>query len=152
MKVAVISESPSLTTGFGIVCNQIVRALASAQHEVSCFGINALGETFDRPSIPARVWAVGETELIPKFSTFLHYEQPDILVFNMDIVTLQMWTLITKSINWNGPLVAHFVMDGLPIDKRYIDFLATVERKITPTKVAAAFLESHGLGNVIVAP
>ncbi|HEV2856763.1 MAG TPA: glycosyltransferase family 4 protein [Thermoanaerobaculia bacterium] len=152
MKVAILSESPSLTTGFGVVCAQIASAVASAGHQVVCFGIGAFGETFDRSKYPCRIWAVGCSDLIPAFCDFLSYEQPDALIVSIDILAVQHWVSVATAVGWKKPIIAHFVVDGLPLGREYFAFLSSMHARITPTRIVADYLAGKGVGEVLVAP
>jgi hypothetical protein len=59
MKIGMISEAPFLSTGFGVTGNQIAQSLAFAGHDISYFGIGAIGEIFDRSLYPYKIWTVG---------------------------------------------------------------------------------------------
>ncbi len=152
MKIGIISQSPSVTTGFGIVCGQIAYALASANHEVVCFGIGAFGETFDRRKFPYRIWAVGEYNLVQAFSEFLQYEKIEALLISLDILAVQYWVNVARAVGWDGSIIVYFVIDGLPIDSEYLEVLNTVQAKITATQVVANYLKNLGFQDVIVAP
>lgn len=152
MKVAILSESPSLATGFGVVCAQLVTEINSAGHQIACFGIGAFGETFDRSKFPCSIWAVGHSDLIPAFCDFLSYERPDALLISADIFAVDHWTKIARAIGWQKPIIAHFVVDGLPLDRELFEFLTTVYARITPTHVVAEYLKSKGINEIIVAP
>lgn len=152
MKIGIISQSPSITTGFGIVCSQIANALAFANYEVVCFGVSAFGETFDRSKYPYKIWAVGEHNLVQSFSEFLQYEKIEILIISFDILAVQYWVNVAKAVGWQGPIIIYFVVDGLPIEREFLEVLNKVNIKITATHVVAKYLSDLGFNDVDVAP
>jgi glycosyltransferase involved in cell wall biosynthesis len=153
-KVGIISESPSLTTGFGVTCNKIVEGLARAGYQVSCFGINASGETFDRTRYPCRIWAVGSDgqNVVSELPRFLQYENPDVLLVNLDILAVQRWVTLARAVGWKRPIISYFVIDGLPIHPKRARILSTLPINITPTSIVAKHLQRLGITDCIVAP
>ena len=154
MKIGVISEAPTLKTGFGTTCSVLVSALASNGHEVAVFGIGAFGETFNRSSYPAKIWAVGKSSehTFGYLSDFLTYEKPNALLLNSDIVAVNRWLTLCKAIGWKGPVVAHMVLDGLPINPEYLTSLAELTHIITPTNTGAIYLKRVGISKVTTVP
>lgn len=153
MKIGLISESPSLTTGFGITSKQIACGLVEGGHEVVCFGIGAIGEKFDRTELTFRVWAVGKQNLITQLADFLRYEKPNAILINFDLMALYRWhNILRHTLHWNGKIFAHFVVDGLPIEKQFTQVLWTLDGAITPTNAVASYLKQLGNNNIMVAP
>ncbi len=153
MKIGIISESPSLTTGFGIVCNQMVQGLAQAGHEIACFGIRAFGETFDRSKYPCKIWAIGKQDSLPNMATFLQYEKPDLLIINYDITTLSFLVNAFKTIlKWHKPIITQILSDGLPISHESLVTLSTLSANVTPTHAVGNYLKQLGISEVVVAP
>lgn len=152
MKVGIISESPTATTGFGTTCRYIASGLAQAGFDVSVFGINAFGETFERNKYAYKIWAVGNRNLIESLSEFLNYEEPDVLFINFDVVGLNRWFKIARALGWNKPIVSHFVVDCLPLNGEYLEVLEQLQGRITPTHVVASYLNKKGIKDTYVAP
>jgi glycosyltransferase involved in cell wall biosynthesis len=151
-KIGVISDAPNLTTGFGITCRNIVIGLAESGYEVVCFGIGLIGDTLDRSLYPCRIWAAGQDNLVTKLAHFIKYENLDVVFLNFDIGTVQVWSNLCRSVGWSGPIVAYFVLDGLPLSIQSLSGLKQLSAKITATESGKAFLKKHGVDDIIVAP
>lgn len=151
-KIGIISESPTLTTGFGTTSKQIALGLCSAGYEVAVFGIGAIGETFDRSKYPYTIWTVGYVQPYKMLPQFFEFERPDIIIINYDIIALDSWFKICRSVGWTGPCIAHFVIDGIPIDRNYLSVLKEVDATITPTHTVEKYLKNLGVYNIEVAP
>lgn len=155
MKVAIISEPPPLTTGFGRTCGQLVKALASRGHEVVCFGMGLTGEVFDRDLYPCRIWATGKassSKLAIPFEVFLQFEQPNVIIVNFDLATAKKWVERCLAINPKIPIISHLVIDGLPVPSEQIDFLRLLSGIIVPTITTRDFLINNDIKNAIYAP
>jgi glycosyltransferase involved in cell wall biosynthesis len=153
MQVGIISDSPSVTTGFGVTCYQIVNALAEHGHKVACFGLWAVGETFNRAKYPCKIWPVGlrSGKTSAHLSHFLRHEQPEVLLINADIAAVAHWIDMVRTLGWRGPTVAHFVIDSTPVYGKYLSAISTLQGLLTPTHAAAHYLRSEGI-EVQVAP
>ncbi|MBD2771525.1 glycosyltransferase family 4 protein [Iningainema tapete] len=155
MRIGIISEAPSITTGFGVTCNQIIRALVQAGHYVACFGLGLFGETFDRSKFPCRIWAAGgyaSPEVMRNLSNFIGYENLDLVLINHDLGGVQTWVGALQYVNCRKTIISHFVSDGLPICDDFLKPLLVMQALITATHSVANFLEHRGMGGVIVAP
>jgi glycosyltransferase involved in cell wall biosynthesis len=152
MKIGIISEAPILTTGFAGVSNQIGLALSKAVYDVVYFGIGVIGEVFNRNKKPYRVWTVGKDNLIPTLSEFFSYEELDILIISLDIISLNQWVNFSRAVGWKGPIIGYFVVDGLPIVTEYLEVLNTLQGKITATQTVFNYLKNLGINDVQVAP
>lgn len=155
MRIGIISEAPSMTTGFGVTCHQIMQALVQAGHYVACFGLGLSGETFDRSKFPCKIWAAGgyaSPDVIKNLSDFVRYENLDLVLINFDLGKVQIWTGALQYVNWRKAVISYFVSDGLPICDDFLKPLSVMSAKITATHSVANFLEQKGMGGVIVAP
>ena len=155
MRIGIISEAPSMTTGFGVTCNQIMWALVQAGHYVTCFALGLSGETFDRSKFPCTIWAAGgyaSPDVIKNLSDFVRYENLDLVLINFDLGKVQIWVGALQYVNWRKTTVSYFVSDGLPICDDFVKSLSVMSAKITATHSVANFLEQKGMGGVIVAP
>ena len=152
MKVAIISESPSLATGFGTTTKKIIEIVSRKGFDIACFGIGAIGETFNRILYPCRIWAVGVTNLKEQLALFLRHEQPDVVLIHKDVIDTGKWVQLIRAAKWQGPIIAYFVLDGHPIFKRHLSFLSDVQERITATHATARYLESEGFSGISVIP
>lgn len=153
MKIGIISESPTLTTGFGITCKQIATHLCQ-KNVVACFGIGEFGETFDRKKYDYNIWTVGDdySNLIVALSKFLKVEMPKTVIINFDAITAVKWFKICKSLNYQGDIIGHIVIDGFPLHNSVIEVLAEFNKIIVPTSASLDYLNKQKLNNVEFAP
>jgi glycosyltransferase involved in cell wall biosynthesis len=155
MKIGIISDSPTVTTGFGITTDQIARGLAAAGHEVVCFGIKAYGETFDRSSYPFRIWtiSVGEgTGWSSLLVRFLDYERLDALLINSDLYNMKEILDYCRQASWRGSVIAYVILDGVPAYRAYLENIANLQVHLASTRFSARYLEENGYPDVAVAP
>lgn len=154
MKIAIISESPSVTTGFGVTCGYFVKLLAELQHDIVCFGVCALGQAFDPADYPCRIEPMprDQQDALTFLPAFLRDEQPDLVLINYDLGAVGRFIAAVREAEWRGPIVTHFVIDGIPFDPDCLDVLRTVEANITPTETAARYARQCGLESILVAP
>jgi glycosyltransferase involved in cell wall biosynthesis len=153
MRIGVFSDSPTVTTGFGITTNQVAHALADAGHDVVCFGLKAAGETFDRGRFPFKIWTVGIDEhwksLIPSF--FAH-EHLDALLFNMDIFNMRECIVRCRDAGWRGPTISYLILDGIPAYKEYLQVQASMRMLLATTRTTADYLSQCGMDVFGTAP
>lgn len=151
MKIAFISEAPSLTTGFGTTCKYIAATLVSRGYHLVYYAIGAIGETFDRSLYPYKIWAVGPP-LPEMLKEFLSYEQPDLVFIHADVGTITgIWKLL-RGLNWKGPIITYFVVDGIPVRDEHLRFLTDVQGKITATHATANYVRQVGFEDIRVVP
>jgi len=152
MKIGVISDSPAVTTGYGVVTNQCCRALIEAGHKVTCFGFKDTLSNPERQAYPCPVWPIDPFERWhPKLRDFVISEAPDILWIYMDIYNLEevMAALADTPV---PPLSLYAIFDGLPAYGRLIDLLQRFRTIVVTTNAAAAYLEAEGHAVHAVAP
>ncbi|WP_439516436.1 hypothetical protein [Sediminibacterium sp.] len=151
MKVGIISQSPTLTTGFGVTTKVIADYLYKAKCKVACFGIDQIGETFDRNSYPYSIWTVGGLDLAKTFKSYLSFFKPDLLIVNFDIMNVGRWYAIIQASGYKGKLYAHMVLDGTPFLMADLRFLNEFARIIVPTRHTQNYLISKNILNVAYA-
>ena len=154
MKIALISESPSVATGFGVNCGHLTRLLAEQGHEVVCFGVCALGQPFDPARYACRIVPMprDQRDALDFLPAFLRDEQPDVLFVHYDLAAVCRFVDAARAAGWAGPIITHVVIDGIPTGEEYLDVLRTVTASITPTHTAANYLRDSGVARVIAAP
>jgi glycosyltransferase involved in cell wall biosynthesis len=152
MKVGVISDSPAITTGYGIVTNQCCRALLEAGHYVTCFGFKDTWSNDERQQYPCPIRPIDPFEQWhPKLRDFVASEAPDVLWIYMDMYNLEevMTALGDTQV---PPLSLYAIFDGLPVYRRLIDLLDRFCTIVVTTDVAAAYLKVQGYPVYAVAP
>ncbi|MBN8567867.1 MAG: glycosyltransferase family 4 protein [Flavobacteriales bacterium] len=150
--IGIISQSPTLTTGFGITTKKIADFLHAKGYQVSCFGIDQIGETFERNNFMYKIWTVGGTDVHKTFLDYLKFTKPSSLFINFDIVSIGRWYSIIKASGFSGKLYAYLILDGTPFLLADLSFLKEFAKIIVPTKHVQNYLESLGLRNVYYAP
>jgi len=145
MRVAIISDSPSLPTGFARTTRSLVKALVDTGHEASCYGLGIFEEVFDRSHYPCRIWPAGDNDekLRERLLPFLASEKPDAILINYDLMTTLSWMrFLTKAVS-GVAVISHLIVDGLPV---YPELLQALNRgaaiivvtQCVQTQVAAA--------------
>lgn len=145
MKIAIISDSPTLPTGFARTTRLLAEVLTSiGHHQVVCYGIDAIGETFDRTLYPYTIWAAGSPhgDHASQFDVFVRNIKPDIVIVNYDLLTTLAWlpTLKTSGVT---RLIAHLVIDGLPVDPVFLRPLDAFEAIIVPVTCVGSEVRRH---------
>lgn len=151
MKVGVVSDSPAVTTGYGIVTDYCCRALLRAGHEVICFGFKDTPDNPLRQSYPCRILPIDSfSRWHQRLRGFATSEGLDVLWIYMDMHNLKevMDTLDTKL----PPLSLYAIFDGLPVYKSLTDCLGRFRTIVVTTQAAAAYLEAEGYPVHAVAP
>ncbi|MDZ4719627.1 MAG: glycosyltransferase family 4 protein [Roseiflexaceae bacterium] len=154
MKIGLITESPTVATGFGTRARLLINLLAALGHETVVFAISAINQPFDPADYPCRIVPIARDQLvaIEMVGSFLAVEQPDVLFVHYDLSTACWYIERARADGWNGPVMTHFVIDSLPVSRDLLDVLRTVDVAITPTVTAASYCASAGIEHVIAAP
>jgi glycosyltransferase involved in cell wall biosynthesis len=152
MTVAILADSPTLTTGFGVTARRIADALHDAGWEVACFGLKA------RPADCAEhtrylVWAAQRgghwTDSLGDFFATTH---PSLLLINMDAYNAVECLAAIRSAGYRGPIASYVVFDGLPVGRRYLDAQRSCDTVLASSQTAAAYLRSNGIDVAAIAP
>ena len=151
MKVAIVSDAPSLTTGFGITTNRIATALAAAGHPVACFGLKGDVATPSPGAFTVRA-ARPEDDWGPMLARFLEEENPGALLLNMDLFNLAEVLEKCERSRWRGPRIGYVILDGVPAYRRYAELVRSFDVHLATTPAGVAFLERWGARDVILAP
>lgn len=152
MTVAILSDSPALTTGFGRTTARIAGAVAGRGGDVACFGFK--GRPGDTPSgLPYRIWPAERggrwTESLPDFFS---WASPNVVLLNMDIYNAAEGVQACQDAGWTGPVVSYVVIDGLPVYQRYIDVQRACAAVWVSSQTGAAYLRGEGVRVDGVAP
>jgi glycosyltransferase involved in cell wall biosynthesis len=151
MRIGLISDAPTCTTGFGRTTFHIASALAAAGHDVACFGFKAVGQTFDPADYPFRIWTVGSVwqSVMP---LYLEHENFDALFFNMDVFNLKEVLDECLDCGWKGPNIGYMIFDSLPAYTSYTNLFDHIDVFSATTDTGAAYLNSLGYRDVIIGP
>lgn len=142
MRVAILSESPTLATGFARTTRTLAASLLSAGHEVVCYGIGLFGETFDRHAYPYRIWAAGmlSDDLVSRFRVFAATEKPDIIIINYDLISVLVWLRYITTIGLSSNVICHLVIDGMPVDSVFLEPLSSCRGLVVPSARVAEYI------------
>lgn len=151
MKIGLISDSPTRTTGFGKTTANIAAGLVKAGHEVVCFGFKATGQNFNADHYPYKIWSVG-SKWQDVMKPYLEYEKFDALFFNMDIYNLKEVVDHCIDCGWDGPLSGYIVFDSYPVYPEYLDVLKRFSSIAVSTEASANYLKANGFFDVLISP
>jgi glycosyltransferase involved in cell wall biosynthesis len=149
--IAVLSDSPTLTTGFGRTTRIIAQGLHDAGHEVSCFGIKARSEDIGRT--PYRVWPAEQgahwTGTLPEF---FQATDPRCLVVNMDAYNAVEVITAARNSGYRGPVISYVVFDGLPVGEHYLEAQRSCDAVLASSQAAATYMSANRINVIGVAP
>jgi glycosyltransferase involved in cell wall biosynthesis len=150
--IGILSDSPTLTTGFGRNTSHIAQALHDMGRGVACFGLKARAEdvTDDTPYL---VWPAEQgdhwTSVLP---AFFRATTPDCLVVNMDAYNAVEVITAARAAGYDGPVVSYVVFDGLPVGSHYLDVQRSCDAVLASSRTAASYLHANGIEVAGVAP
>ncbi len=152
VRIGVISDSPALTTGYGIVTDQCCRALLAAGHEVRCFGFKDVANNQKRQAYACRIDPIDPFERWhPKLRRFVSGGAFDVLWINMDLYNLEEVMSALEGAPL-PPLSVYAIFDGLPAYRRLLALLRRFHTVMVTTDPAAALLQAEGIEVHAVAP
>ena len=152
MKIGIISDSPLLTTGFGVEAFQAATALTNAEYEVVCFGLKGKA-TDNTDNLPFRIWDVdiaSRWDVLLK--EFFEREKPEQIIILIDLFNLHEIIGYCQSAEWRGITIVYLTPDGLPAYDKYLDDLRQVDKCIVTTETCKRYLESCGIPVWQIAP
>jgi len=138
-KIVMLSDSPTLTTGYGRVMQVLAPAFHELGHAVTVIGWGYTGEPHDFPFpiIPCNAHAdrFGEDIL----GEFIRYEKPDILFTLGDPWMTEFIPEMEErvAVHW----VSYFPLDGYPIPKSWHGWLLNIDTPIVFSKFAQNLAE-----------
>lgn len=145
MTVAILADSPTLTSGFGRTTQRIAAALTRFGHRVACYGIKAGPQ--DVPSnLPYRVWPAEQGgHWTRTLGDFFGEVRPSVLLLNMDAYNAVECVNVCRAAGWAGPTVSYVCLDGLPIARTHLDAQRSCAAVWATSRLGAAYLEGEGL-------
>jgi glycosyltransferase involved in cell wall biosynthesis len=152
VKIGIVSDSPALTTGYGIVADQCCRALLAAGHSLTCFGFKDTEENPRRRAYPCPILPIDPFERWhPKLRSFVVDAAVDVLWLYIDIYNLEEIMKALEGLSL-PPLSIYAIFDGLPVYRRLTDLLRNFRTIVVTTRMAADFLQQRGHAVHSVAP
>jgi glycosyltransferase involved in cell wall biosynthesis len=151
MTVAIMSDSPTVTTGFGRTTTRIADALLRSGHDVVCFGFKATWA--DVAEAPIRVWPADQSgHWTWSLPGFLAATRPRLLVLNMDAYNAVECLDELRAAQYSGPVLSYVVFDGLPVGRYYLEAQRSCAAVFASSHTAAAYLRASRIPVMGVAP
>jgi hypothetical protein len=151
MTVAILSDSPILTTGFARTTARIAGSLAR-RHVVHCYGLKGGPEDI-RDDLGYHVWSA---ELgghwSDRLGQFFVQTQPDVLLLNMDAKNALECVTCCRAAGLTVPIVSYVCFDGLPVSRRYLDVQRACAAVWATSGPGAAYLRAEGIPVAGIAP
>jgi glycosyltransferase involved in cell wall biosynthesis len=153
LTVAVLADSPTLTTGFATTTRHIAGALVEFGHRVTCFGIKARPTDIAGHDLPYDVWpAQRGGHWTDSLAEFFPTVRPDVLILNMDAYNaLECITVIAEA-GWDRPTVSYVCFDGTPVGSRYLEAQLSCASVWATSQTGASYLQANGIRVREVAP
>jgi glycosyltransferase involved in cell wall biosynthesis len=155
MKILYVGDSPTVSTGFGIVGKNLLSRFHTMGHEVSVLGINYFGtdpletKAFDFPIYPVKQGGMDDIYGYYKFWHVYEQVKPDIVFFLNDPWIISEY-LEKKPKEHPGfaehvKTVAYFPTDAGPIKKEWVDMLNGMDAQVCYSNFAeGVIIESNG--------
>ncbi len=151
MTVAILSDAPTLTTGFARTTARIAASLAE-HHVVHCYGIKATPDDVAVP-LPYHVWPAQQgghwSDLLGDFFASC---RPDVLLLNMDAKNAVECVQLCRAVGIEAPVVSYVCFDGLPVGRRCLEVQRSCASVWATSEPGAAFLTARGVVVAGVAP
>ena len=125
MKILWISDSPNMSTGYGIVTKNILRHL-SKEFNISCFGLHNQGQPIKFENYT--VYGIKD-HLYGKdiLQNYINELNPDFIILLYDLFVFDY----LKTINFkNSKLIVYFPIDGHPIPTKTAEILKIADKRI----------------------
>lgn len=145
LRVGCIVDHPARTTGFGVVARQILGGFHQAGYQVVALGSYASKDPRSGADLPYAVWpcknhaADGREQL----EGLLQAESPDVLWINADIGEAGEWIAIARSLNYEGPIVGYFPVEGLPLWRGFVNIIKAVDVPVTYLSFGARAIQKE---------
>lgn len=152
LRIAVVSDSPARTTGYGVVTDQACRALLAAGHRPTVFGFKDTPESPERQAYPCDIVPIDPFEAWhPKLRSFVVEGRFDVLCVYIDAYCLEevMGALHKVAL---PPSCLYAIFDGLPVYGRLLDVMRRFDNIMVTTRPGADYLASHGIRCDAIAP
>jgi glycosyltransferase involved in cell wall biosynthesis len=149
--VAILSDSPTLTTGFARTTARIAGSLAR-RHMVHCYGIKA-GPNDVGASLRYHVWPAEQGgHWSDRLGQFFARTRPEVLLLNMDAKNALECVTLCRTAGLTAPIVSYVCFDGLPVGRRYLDAQRACAAVWATSEPGAAYLRAEGIPVAGVAP
>jgi len=130
IRVGVISDSPRLTSGFGVVTKMVVEGLLKTGFPVSCLGMYDIDAVRDEV-LPYRLWNTSphEPSGLQSLVQFIRGEKPSVLYINYDLGNILAIFRTLQSHGINIPPICYVPIEGEPLLPIYLDTIRAVYQR-----------------------
>ena len=150
MRILFCGDSPTVTTGFGVVSKNLLSRFKDMGHEVVVLGINHFGNPYDPKEYPYPIYPVdrGSIDLMygyDKFWGIFDVVKPDIVFFLNDPWVVGDY-LARRPDGLRGvKSVVYYPTDAGPIKKNWIDMLNGFDAQVCYSHYAeSVVIQSNG--------
>lgn len=121
-KVALVSDSPTITTGFGVVTRMVGAGLKNLGYQVVSFGLQD-PILQPRNDDPWMIWrgCRHDPSNWNAFSDFFSAEQPSVVYLNYDLGNIRAMLDRMRQLNLSAPIIAYFPVEGVPVNEQFIE-------------------------------
>ena len=146
VRVAILADAPTLTTGFGRTTRHIAGALSGAGARVDVFGLKARASDAAVTSDGYRIWPAEQGgHWSETLSAFFAARDPDVLVLNMDAYNALECLERCADAGWQQPTVSYVCFDGLPVAELYLEAQRRCAAVWCSSRGGARFLRDQGI-------
>lgn len=130
-RIFFVGDSPTVSTGFGVVSLNLLDGLHKLGHEIHVLGINWFGDPYDREKIPYEIWPCdkGPIEVLYGYAKMWHIAdriKPDIIFFLNDPWVIEKY-LEYRPENFNDTYIkylAYYPIDSGPLKPHWAKMLS----------------------------
>ena len=149
--VAILSDSPTLTTGFARTTARIAGSLAR-RHVVHCYGLKGAPDDV-RDNLGYHVWPAEQGgHWSDRLGQFFAQIRPNVLLLNMDAKNALECVMRCRAAGLTAPIVSYVCFDGLPIGRQYLDVQRHCAAVWATSEPGAAYLRAEGIRVAGIAP
>lgn len=152
LRIGIVSDSPALTTGYGIVTDQACRALIGAGHTPCVFGFKDREDSSARRSYPCEIIPIDPYDnWAPKLKQFVDEGAFGVLWIYMDCYCLEE---IMRALDATvlPPTSLYAIFDGLPVYDRLLKLIERFDSVMVTTQAAVDYLGARGVRVDAIAP
>lgn len=144
-------DSPTISTGFGVVTKEILKRLHDYGHDIAVLGINYFGDPFDHEKFPYRIYpcAPGGAEQLyglQKLWNVVQFEKPDLLFFLNDPWLIQDYMQRKPGEFPYMKTMAYYPVDAGPLKPEWLKHLNSFDAQVCYSKFAEKVVTDSNKG------
>ncbi len=153
-KIILISDSPTISSGFARTTRIWATLLSELNYEVHCFGIGSWGNFHKKNFANYEVWAGGRLsdEHYNKFLQLYNHIDPDLIIINYELIRSLNWISFLQEVGISCKIICYLIVDGLPVFPELLKPLNFIDLIITTTNAVASFIKKYTTVKVVVFP